>query len=89
MASSLPVVATDVGGVSEVVIPEKTGLIIPSSEPSALYNALTRLIQDKGLREKMGNTGKERVKEFSIEKMAKETENLYHRLIEEKKCFQY
>ncbi len=81
MASSLPVVATDVGGVRELIIPDETGFIVPSADISALYESLSKLIKDKDLRIKMGNAGFERVKQFSIEKMAKETEDLYEELI--------
>jgi glycosyltransferase involved in cell wall biosynthesis len=88
MASSLPVVATDVGGVRELIIPSETGFIVPPANLSALYDSLSKLTQDKDLRYKMGNAGYERVKEFSIDKMAKETENLYQELIKEKKCLQ-
>ncbi|MBU0533620.1 MAG: glycosyltransferase [Candidatus Omnitrophica bacterium] len=84
MASSLPVVATDVGGVRELIIPDETGFIVPPADISALHESLAKLIKDKDLRIKMGNTGFERVKEFSIEKMAKETEDLYQELIKEK-----
>ena len=52
MASSLPVVATDVGGVREIIIQDKTGFIIPSANPSALFESLAKLIQDKELRTK-------------------------------------
>ncbi len=88
MASSLPVVATDVGGVRELIIQDETGFIVPPANLTALYEGLSKLIQDKDLRYKMGNAGYERVKEFSIDKMAKETENLYQELIKEKKCLQ-
>ena len=88
MASSLPVVATDVGGVRELIIPSETGFIVPPANTSALYESLSKLIQDKDLRYKMGNAGFERVKQFSIDKMAKETENLYQELIRGKKCLQ-
>jgi glycosyltransferase involved in cell wall biosynthesis len=87
MASSLPVVATDVGGVRELIIQNKTGFIMPPANTSALYESLSKLIQDKNLRERMGNTGYKRVKDFSIEKMAKETEKLYEELAK-KKCLQ-
>ncbi len=81
MASSLPVVATDVGGVRELIIANETGFIVPPADIPALYESLSKLIKDKDLRVQMGNAGFERVKEFSIEKMAKETEDLYQELI--------
>ncbi|MDD5455383.1 MAG: glycosyltransferase [Candidatus Ratteibacteria bacterium] len=84
MASSLPVVATDVGGIREIMIDNETGFIIPPADSRQLYEKLLKLIHDKDLRGKMGNAGHERVKQFSIEKMAKETEELYEELAKEK-----
>lgn len=84
MASSLPVVATDVGGIREIIINNETGFIIPPANASELYEKLLKLIHDKDLRDKMGNAGYERVKQFSIDKMARETEDLYQELIKEK-----
>ena len=80
MASSLPVVATDVGGVKELMIDNQTGFIVPPAKPSLLYENVSKLIKDKELRHKMGNAGFEQVKQFSIEKMARETEDLYQEL---------
>ena len=46
MASGLPVVATDVGGLRRLVEPEKTGLLVPPASPPALAGALRRLLAD-------------------------------------------
>ncbi|HIE44065.1 MAG TPA: glycosyltransferase, partial [Candidatus Omnitrophica bacterium] len=47
MASSLPVVATEVGGISEIVIPNETGFIVPPANPSVLSHALSILVNDR------------------------------------------
>jgi glycosyltransferase involved in cell wall biosynthesis len=52
-----PVVASRVGGMPEVVIEEKTGLIVPPADASALAAALGRLLGDHELREKLGRHG--------------------------------
>ena len=61
MACARPVVATSVGGIPEVVVDGETGLLVPPRDPEALAAAIARLISDRGLREKMGAAGLERV----------------------------
>jgi glycosyltransferase involved in cell wall biosynthesis len=85
MAAGLPVVATRVGGVPEVVIDGVTGLLVPPRNPDALSEAILRLLQDPDLRHRMGQAGRERVRErFSLEQMIRKTEALYERLLAEK-----
>src|SRR5258705_374824 len=54
MASSRPVVATDVGGNHELVREGETGFLVPSGDEAALANRLTRLLDDATLRAAMG-----------------------------------
>jgi len=83
MACGIPVIATDVGGNSEIVSHEKTGLIVPPENPVALAEALERLIQDRATRNKMGEKGKSRVKEhFSHQSMLGAYSSLYEQLLE-------
>lgn len=82
MAAGLPVVATRVGGVPEVVEDGVTGLLVPPRDPDALAEAITRLLRDPDLRCKMGQAGRERVEsEFSVEKMVRKTETLYEEVL--------
>ena len=85
MASGLPVVATQVGGVPELVVDGETGVLVPPRDPTALADALVRLLQDAALRRRMGHAGRARVQEhFSVERMVRETEGLYEELLEAK-----
>lgn len=78
MSCQLPVIATDVGGNSEIIEHGKTGMLVERANPNSVADALTTLIKEKRLREKMGLNGRERILEsFSLEKMTKEYENLY------------
>ncbi|MBB6732564.1 glycosyltransferase family 4 protein [Cohnella zeiphila] len=62
MASGLPVVASRVGGVSEVVEDGVTGLLFdPANARSELGSRITRLLRDEALRQQMGRNGMERV----------------------------
>lgn len=54
------VVATDIRGSREEVLPEVTGLLVPTRDSLALEQAFSRLIADPGLRERMGAAGRER-----------------------------
>jgi len=63
MAAGLPVVATDIGCLSEIVEPEVTGLLVPPGRPEALSHALNWLAQDRCLAREMGRRGSEVVRE--------------------------
>jgi glycosyltransferase involved in cell wall biosynthesis len=60
MLTGLPVVATNVRGPAEQVVPELTGLLVPVGDASALAAALGRLVADAALRAQMGAAGRER-----------------------------
>jgi glycosyltransferase involved in cell wall biosynthesis len=62
MAAGLPVVASDVGGVSEAVVHGETGLLVPAHEPVALRGALELLLRDAPLRRRLGEAGFERAR---------------------------
>lgn len=82
MAMGKPVVASQAGGIPEVITPEANGLLVPAKDPDALARAMHRLLQDKGLREDLGRRGKTLVSErFSLEQMATKVETLYAQLL--------
>jgi glycosyltransferase involved in cell wall biosynthesis len=54
-ASGLPSVATDVGGVADMLDGERAGLIVPPRDPGALGTALARLVGDEALRRRLGD----------------------------------
>jgi Glycosyltransferase len=56
MASGLPVVATNVGGLSEIVVDGETGILVPARDPAALAKSIERLVDDPALRLQMGET---------------------------------
>lgn len=72
MASRLPVVATEVGGIPEVVVKNETGFLVPPRDPVRLAEAIIRLYQDRSLAARFGKRGYEVVHEkFSAEAMAR------------------
>ena len=83
MASGLPVVATDVGGNSELVVSGETGTLVPAAHPDAMAAALAAYAANPGMREAHGLAGRKRVEaEFSIERMVSRYAELYTRLLE-------
>lgn len=71
-ACKRPVIGTDSGGISEAIIDDKTGLIIPAENQDELYNALIKILTDTKLAKKYGEEGKKRVEEeFSWNKVTK------------------
>jgi glycosyltransferase involved in cell wall biosynthesis len=63
MAAGVPVVATAVGGIPECVVHEKTGLLVPPGDKTALAEALTALLTDPGRREALRRAGRAQVAE--------------------------
>ena len=63
MASGLPVLATDVGGVPELVADRQTGLLVPPSDPAAMAERLAVLAADPDLRRSLGEAGPRRQRE--------------------------
>lgn len=69
MAAELPVVASGISGIPELVDHERTGLLVESGDPVALANALERLSLDAELRQRMGQAGRQKVmRAFSLER---------------------
>lgn len=80
-----PVVATAVGGNSEVIRDRETGLLVRPADPKAMANAIQRLIEDPPFARLLAENGRRLVKErFLLEHMVKNTEALYTRLLAEK-----
>jgi glycosyltransferase involved in cell wall biosynthesis len=83
MAQSLPIVATNVGGLSELVEDGRTGYLVPPEDPEALASRLRALIRDADQRQKMGAAGYRRVREhFSADRMVAQTAGIYRSLLE-------
>jgi glycosyltransferase involved in cell wall biosynthesis len=81
MASGLPVVASDVGGITEAVIHQETGIVVPPKNATILYESLLDLLANKGKARAMGQRGQERVFEyFTLERMGRDTMAVYEGL---------
>ncbi|MGE5177856.1 MAG: glycosyltransferase [Bacteroidota bacterium] len=83
MAAGLPVAATRVGGVPEIVEDGATGLLVPPRDPAALAEAISRLAADPALRARMGARGREAVRAYGADRTAAATRALYEDLLGE------
>lgn len=80
MAAGLAVVATDVGGVAELVVEGETGLLVPAGDHSALADAIAQLLDAPDLRRRMGAAGRQRARElFDVGLLWERHVALYHR----------
>jgi glycosyltransferase involved in cell wall biosynthesis len=80
-AAARPAVATDVGGVAEVVTPA-TGILVPPASDEAIARAFLRLAADAGLRREMGRRAREHVLgRFAVDRLLGDIESLYGELL--------
>lgn len=77
--AELPVIASNVGGIPEIITNNETGVLVPPKNPDAIAAAIDSLLANEPLRYKLGQTLEKRVqKEFSIERLAHDTFALYN-----------
>jgi glycosyltransferase involved in cell wall biosynthesis len=77
MSAGLPVVATRVSGIPELVTSEESGLLCPPGDPVALARAIRRLFEEPGLAARLATGGRERVAEvFEAERCLDEVDRL-------------
>lgn len=81
MASGKPVVATDIQGYNGVMRHGVEGLLIEPRKPAALATALTQCLADAGLRQRLGQAGRERAKEFAWPVIANRVLATYKRVL--------
>ena len=81
MAAGKPVVATDIAGTNEVILPGETGLLVPSANAEALAAAIKRVLHDPSLAARLAAAGSARVaSEFSSDVMARRMSQIYDQL---------
>lgn len=80
MASKLPLVATKVGYVPNVIQDNRNGILVPSEDVKSLADAIIKLLQDEALRRCLGVAAKRRVEsEFSADRMAADYMRIYRK----------
>lgn len=82
MACNLPAVASNCGGVAETVLEGETGFVVPIGSVDALTDRLSILLQDEGLRQRMGEASGRRIRaEFTAEQTARGLFAMYEHLL--------
>ena len=85
MAMGVPVVASDVGGVSTLIKDKEYGLLVSPKDEQALAEALIKILENPSMAEKMARLSKEAVGEgFTLDTMTEKVLNLYHDVIEKR-----
>ncbi len=85
MATKVPVIGTNVGGIPEIIKPGKTGLLVKPNDPFDLRDAINKLLSDEILRKRIGAMArKEILSNYSWDIVAKKVENAYRCCINEK-----
>lgn len=80
MACALPVVASDVGGLRELVVENETGYLVPPGDGSAIIRAVSSLLNAPSLRRTLGERGRARVLQyFTLERQAREMQAVLQR----------
>jgi glycosyltransferase involved in cell wall biosynthesis len=78
MRAGCPVVATRVGGITDIVVHEETGLLVPPGDPAALTVAMESLLKNPVEARRMGEGGRMRqASAFSLDRMIEETLDVY------------
>jgi glycosyltransferase involved in cell wall biosynthesis len=81
MAAGLPIVASQVGGIPDLVKDGQNGLLVPAEDASALAKAISDLLSDKERRNRMGEAGKKMCLPYSAEAMMEQIDDLYKDLL--------
>lgn len=82
MAMAKPVIATNAGGVPEIIVDGKTGILVPPEDPRAMTEAIIELLKDRDKAKKLGENGRKRVEEvFTIQEHVIKVQQLYLELL--------
>ena len=83
MSMRKPVVATSVGGIQEIITNGIEGLLVGPKNSLQLARAITRVFSDSSLRRRLGNNARKKIeKEFTWERVAKKTLELYKKMLD-------
>ena len=77
IASGTPIIATSVGALPEIIEDKKEGILLPPKSSEQLAKKILELINNPEISLRLKNQAKEKLKQFSLQKMVKETEQLF------------
>ena len=83
MQSNVPIIASDIGGIPDIIQNEKNGILVSIKESEAIYNAIIRLYNDEALRKKFANEAFKNIENFSFSTMTDRYEKVYEEIDDE------
>jgi glycosyltransferase involved in cell wall biosynthesis len=82
MAFGVPVVATDIAGCRDLVVPERTGYLVPVGNRPMFARCTQRILEDAALAQRLGSAARRRIAEhFTLEQMIQRHDDLYHEIL--------
>lgn len=81
MALGKPIVASDVGGITDLVVDGKNGFLVPAGDVEIMVVRINDLLESAKKRKKMGENGKSRSVNYSSDLMVKKIDQLYHTML--------
>ena len=81
MESGLPVIASSVGGIVDIIKDQKNGLLVPEKDPDSIAKAVDEIFTNTELNEKIINNSKDTVKEFSPHTIAKQYMEIFENIV--------
>ena len=81
--SNIPIIVTDVGGISEIIRDRETGLIVPSNSPTELGDAIVFAMQHRNTVQKYANEARKELKKYSKNNMLEQTTQLYNSILQQ------
>ncbi len=83
MASSKPVIATNAGGIPEIIQDGINGILVPVGDTDGISEAIVKIVRDRNLARRLGLAGRDTVKEkFTIEKNVQKVQDIYEELLQ-------
>jgi glycosyltransferase involved in cell wall biosynthesis len=89
MAAGLPVIATNVGGIPDIIKNKENGILIPPRSPEAVADAVKTIIENNSLREKLIKNGYRFIKDHTAESQAKKLAELMYKYIDDGKNYDH
>jgi glycosyltransferase involved in cell wall biosynthesis len=85
MACEKPIIASDIGGIKDMIINGHNGILVPPGSSKSLGEAIVNLLKDRHLRKKLGVNARESIEQnYTSEKIVQKTLNIYRSLLEKK-----
>jgi glycosyltransferase involved in cell wall biosynthesis len=82
MNYSVPVIASEIGGITDIVQHDRNGILVPPGDEGALAHALTRVLNDSALSRQLGEAGRQRLHEaFSWDRIVDRWEAIYRGVV--------